>query len=256
MKWQDYLDAIRRDSALLAVAGRKGLDEPVPCCEGWSVRDLVGHTGAVYRQKEAIVREQREGGEPDYEEPPGLDLLMAWFEDGADRLLATLAATDPATPVATWYPSDPTVGFWYRRMAHETLIHRVDAEQAHSAISSIDPELAADGVDEILRVFMADVPEWGSATERERSIRLIADGRSWVMRDAAFSGTSPRGKTYDGRQMFAIADDHDDETDATIAGAPEALDLWLWGRGSLDDLAVTGDENLVSLLRETAAEDT
>jgi len=256
MKWEDYLDAIRRNSALLAVAGRKGLDEPVPCCEGWSVRDVVGHTGAVHRQKEAIVRERGGGGDPEYEDPPGDDLLMAWFEDGADRLMATLAATEPATPVATWYPPDPTVGFWYRRMAHETLIHRVDAEQAHGTVAPIDPELAADGIDEILRVFMADVPEWGSAAEREGTIRLIAGERSWVMRDAAFSGTSPGGKTYDGRQMFAIVDEHGDETDATVAGAPVALDLWLWGRGSLDDLDVTGDEDVVTLLRQTAAEDT
>ncbi|MEA2057251.1 MAG: maleylpyruvate isomerase family mycothiol-dependent enzyme [Actinomycetota bacterium] len=256
MNWQDYLEAIARDSELLAAAGRKGLEQDVPCCEGWSVRDVVGHTGAVHRQKEAIVRDREGGGDPEYEEPPGDDLLMAWFEDGADRLMATLAATDPATPVATWYPSDLTVGFWYRRMAHETLIHRVDAEQAHGMVTPIDPELAADGVDEILRVFMADVPEWGSATEREGTIRLIAGERSWVMSDAAFSGTSPGGKAYDGRQMFAIVDGHDDGTDATVVGAPEALDLWLWGRGSLDDLAVTGDEDLVSLLRETAAEDT
>ena len=256
MKWQDYLDAIRRDSVLLAVAGRKGLDEPVPCCEGWSVRDVVGHTGAVHRQKEAIVREQRGGGEPEYEDPPGDDLLMAWFVDGADLLVATLAAADPATPVATWYPSDPTVGFWYRRMAHETLIHRVDAEQAHGTVGPIDSELAADGVDEILRVFMADVPEWGSATERERMIRLIAGERSWVMRDAAFSGTSPNGKRYDELQMFAVDDDHEGDTDATIAGSPQALDLWLWGRGALDELDVTGEEDLVALLRETAARDT
>jgi hypothetical protein len=141
-------------------------------------------------------------------------------------------------------------------MAHETLIHRVDAEQSHGAISSIDPELAADGVDEILCVFMADVPEWGSATEREGTIRLITGERSWVMRDAAFSGTSPGGKTYDGRQMFALDDDHEGDTDATIGGTPDALDLWLWGRGNLDDLAVTGDGDLVALLRETAARDT
>jgi uncharacterized protein (TIGR03083 family) len=256
MNWQDYLDAIRRDSVLLASAGRKGLDEPVPCCEGWSVRDVVGHTGAVHRQKEAIVRERRVAGEPESEEPPDDNLLVSWFEDGADRLVVTLAGTDPATPVATWYASDRTVGFWYRRMAHETLIHRVDAEQAHGAISSIDPDLAADGVDEILRVFMADVPDWGSATERERTIRLMSGGRAWVMRDAAFSGTSPNGKRYDRLQMFAVDDDHDGDTDTTIAGSPQALDLWLWGRGGLDELDITGNEDLVALLRETAARDT
>ena len=254
MDWDDYLGSIRSDSALLAAAARNGLDEPVPCCEGWKVRDVVAHTGVVHRHKDAIVREQWADGQPDLEESPDEDLI-AWFEAGADRLVTLLAGTDPATPVWTWYAGDSTVGFWYRRMAHETLIHRVDAEQAHGEVSAIDAALAADGVDEILRVFMADVPVWGSSTPRERSIRLTAADRSWVMRDALFSGSSPDGEVYDGYQMFAI-DDHGRATDATVEGTPEALDLWLWGRGDLNELVAGGDESLVALLRTTAARDT
>lgn len=256
MEWNDYLASIRRDSALLAIAARKGLDQPVPCCEGWKVRDVVAHTGVVHRHKDAIVREQWADGQPDLEAAPDGDGLIAWFEAGAEQLVDLLAATDPTTPVWTWYEPDSTVGFWYRRMAHETLIHRVDAEQAHGEVSPIDPSLATDGIDEILRVFMADVPAWGSSTERERTIRLTAGDRSWVLRDAVFSGISPGGEVYDDYQMFAMADAHDEDTDASVTGTPEVLDLWLWGRGSVDDLVVTGEESLVALLRATAARDT
>ncbi len=76
------------------------------------------------------------------------------------------------------------------------------------------------------------------------------------MRDALFSGTSPDGEVYNGYQMFAVDDDHGGRTDATVEGTPGALDLWLWGRGSIDLLAVGGDESLVTLLREAAARDT
>jgi len=41
----DYLAALGDDGTALAAAARRGLDPPVPACEGWSVADLVLHTG-------------------------------------------------------------------------------------------------------------------------------------------------------------------------------------------------------------------
>lgn len=251
MTWDLYLDAIRRDSAFLAAAAGNGLDELVPCCEGWTVRDVVGHTGAVHRQKERIVRERRLDGQPKMAAPPEND-RVSWFEEGAARLVQTLTDTDPMTPIWTWDPRDQSVGFWYRRMAQETLIHRVDAEQAHGEVSAIDATLAADGIDEVLSLFIGGVGEWGAVKTSDPTIRLIADGRSWTMRDAAFSGTSPDGTVYDALPMFVVTDPVGVPT-TTIAGEPGPLDLWLWGRGGLDDLIVSGDSALATLLRERAA---
>ena len=56
MREIDYLQALRADGTALAAAARVGLDQPVPACEGWTVADLVLHTGMVHRHKLEIVR--------------------------------------------------------------------------------------------------------------------------------------------------------------------------------------------------------
>jgi uncharacterized protein (TIGR03083 family) len=252
--WDDYLAAITADSTFLAAAAGRGLDEATPCCPGWTVRDVIGHTGAVHRQKEQIVSEGRLDGQPGMSDPPERDLIP-WFEEGAARLVRTLGQSDPGSPIWTWDRADQTVGFWYRRMAQETLIHRVDGEQAHGSVSPINTDLALDGIDEILNLFIGGVEDWGTLEMRPGTIRLSGDGRTWTVRSAAFSGTSPDGHEYRGLPMF-VQRDGDGVPDATIEGDAAAVDLWLWGRGPLDDLAVTGDTDLVRLLRETAAEHT
>ena len=46
------------------------------------------------------------------------------------------------------------MGFWFRRMAHETVIHRVDAELAAGLPTAHVPDdLAIDGIDEVSRFF-------------------------------------------------------------------------------------------------------
>ena len=49
-----------------------------------------------------------------------------------------------------------TAAFWFRRQAHETAVHRWDAQRAAtpSSVDPIDATLAADGVDEWLEVFV------------------------------------------------------------------------------------------------------
>ncbi|GMQ85333.1 MAG: maleylpyruvate isomerase family mycothiol-dependent enzyme [Acidimicrobiia bacterium] len=249
-----YLEHIRSDSALVAQAARRGLEPDVPCCEDWTVRQLVGHLGEVHRHKELIVRER-------LLEPPEEQIgspesgLIEWFEEGAAMLIDTLAAADASTPLWTWHDPDQTAGFWYRRMAQETLIHRVDAEQSHGAVSPIDEELAADGVDEIISVFLTAIPRWGSLDGKDNRICLSVPGRSWSLEEARFSGTSPvTGTTYS--DLLAFGPTGPSDNDASVSGGAVPMDLWLWGRGPIEDLTVGGDAALVELLRQAAKEET
>ena len=251
MEWDRYLEHIRANSALVAAAARTGLDADVPCCDGWAVRDLVGHLGEVQRHKELIVRKR-------LTEPPSEDIaapgngLIDWFEEGAAELVDTLAATDPSTPVWTWHEPEQTAGFWYRRMAQEALIHRVDAEQSHGAVSEIDGELATDGVDELIKVMLTGVPDWATFDGSGRSICVSVPGRSWSLEEGRFSGTSPAtGNTYTDLIAYELAAPRADIT-TSISGDPAAVDLWLWGRGPLEALAVDGDRALTASLREAA----
>ena len=147
MEWATYLEHVRSDSARISEVALLGLDADVPCCPGWTVRDLVQHVGTVYTHKSMIIEEGWTERQDRPISPPN-DGLIEWFDDSAAHLLDVLTAHEPSEPVWTWVEADQTVGFWYRRMAHETLIHRIDAEQAHGLVSEIDDELAIDGVDE------------------------------------------------------------------------------------------------------------
>ena len=152
----DYLALIRSDAELLAgAAAAAGEGAAVPSCPGWTVRDLVEHTGSVYAHKVACMQLGRRPAEGEWSlaPAPGQE-LVAWFREQLAGLLAELAARDPASPAYTWYPPDQTAGFWRRRMAQETAVHRVDAELAAGGATPVDRELAVDGVDELIAVFL------------------------------------------------------------------------------------------------------
>jgi hypothetical protein len=68
----DFLEAIRRESALLGEAAASvPLDTPVPTCPGWKVEDLVGHLASVQLLSHPVSKNTQRlsimckaGGEP------------------------------------------------------------------------------------------------------------------------------------------------------------------------------------------------
>jgi uncharacterized protein (TIGR03083 family) len=132
------------------------LAAPVPSCPDWTMADLTRHVGEVYLHK---VECMREGHAPKTDWPPaglGNEEPVALLDRSYADLVAELTTRDPAAPGGTWYAPDPTVGFWIRRMAQESVIHRIDAELGAGApIAPIPDDLAIDGIDELLKVFVA-----------------------------------------------------------------------------------------------------
>ena len=253
MNWDTYLEALRVDSDLLISAAKKGLDAPVPACPGWTVRDVVSHTGQIHRTKAVIVRDGLLERLSDVEMPlPPAAELIDWFAEGARLLLDTLESADPTKTVWTWHSTEQTVGFWYRRMAHETLIHRVDAEQAHGQVSPADPDLFADGIDEFLSVIMEGASEGAETEQGEAIIEISVPGRSWFCRRDFFSGTSMSGRALE-REPFYNRIDGEPEAACRVHGSPQAMNLWLWGRGNVGDLDVSGDARIAGELRAAAA---
>lgn len=148
-------DVIVEHTGLLAAALTDGaLGQPVPSCPGWTVRHLVRHVGAGHRWAEEIVRTR--AGEPipdtelrDLDAHPRDDAatIATWLRDGAAQLSATLRSAPPALDV--WTPVPGMDGdFWPRRFAHETLVHRADAELALDRPFSADALVVADAIDE------------------------------------------------------------------------------------------------------------
>jgi uncharacterized protein (TIGR03083 family) len=247
--------ALEHHARLLSDAAKSvDLETAVPTCPGWSVRDLVVHTGIVHRHKTEVVRGGNLEAAPDEPPEPSGDVI-AWYNDGVDQMLDVFGAADLDAPSWTWCGHDHNADWWVRRMAHESLIHGADAIVSAGRTPSAEQWLAADGVDEILDEMLVGSPEWATVTPTDHRIDLVADGRTWALGTASFSGTSPRtGKTYNGFDTLF----HDDtrSADVTVRTDSATMDFWLWGRGSLPLGAVEGDLSLVDHLRQIASEGT
>jgi uncharacterized protein (TIGR03083 family) len=154
LKESNYDESLRRDSHKLLEAARGHFEASVSSCPGWSVRELVAHTGEVHRFWAQVVErriQDREEIEPVL--IPSDDELEAWFAEGAAHLSDVLSSVDGGVPVWTW-SLQKDVAFVKRRMAQETAVHRWDAQASTMKADAIEPELARDGVDEFFDVHM------------------------------------------------------------------------------------------------------
>ena len=147
-------EVIDREIARLAEV-TSGVDPatPVPTCGDWTVADLLTHTGEVFLWAARTVREQAPARLPrstiDWGVPADPAALPAWIAGGASTVLESFRDADPTVPMWAWgWPKDGS--FWPRRMVHEIGVHRADAELALGLVPTFDPEVAADGVDELL----------------------------------------------------------------------------------------------------------
>jgi uncharacterized protein (TIGR03083 family) len=187
----DYLAHLRADcDAVLDVLARADLTPPVAACPGWTLRELVEHLGSVHRWATTIVRT----GEAQPEKEQAAPDLLPWFAEGADALIATLAAVESAEPCWS-FTSDRTKGFWVRRQALETAVHRWDAERAVGEPGLIDAALASDGVTEVVDLMTPRQVRLGRIAPLRYGVELRAidtDAR-WVLGDApvAASVTAP-----------------------------------------------------------------
>lgn len=248
LSFDEYLAHLDADSHLLAAAASRGLEPTVPGCPAWTLADLVTHTARVYSQKADIVAQGLVKTWPDRSTmPAGVDPL-SWYRSEAGRLYRVLAAADPAAPAKTW-ADDQTVGFWIRRMAQETVVHRVDAEQAHGYESVVDPNLATDGVAEMFDVFITGYPDWADYTPDVGVIRVETGGQSWTVRFGRFVGRKG-DRDYD--TMTTVLEP-DAPPGAVVSGEPARVFLWMWGRAPLEDVTVAGDVNLAHRLREVCS---
>lgn len=221
------LDALRvetdRFAGLLASAP---LDPPVPSCPGWTARDLGAHLTAVHLWAAAAVRAGG-GRVPPPVERPDAD-VVAEYAVAAASLLAALEATPADAPAWGFGPPPRTVAFWGRRQLHETVVHRWDLQAACGGLDpELDARLAADGVDEVLAVFLPRRLKSGDL-RLPATIHLSgAEGGAWQVGNAT--------------------------PVAAVAGPAEALLLLLWGRIGAGDprLTIEGDPATVGAVLDS-----
>lgn len=230
-----YLTALARESMDLAEAAQvAGPSAPVPSCPGWTVFDLIVHCVSGDSWARTIIERQTTERVPTEvpENPPTGDALVPWFLAGAQALIDALKKTDPSTSVWTFSPADRTARFWYRRRAHETSIHRADAQLATGRSPvPIDGALASDGVDEFLTVF---VPRWGkTALGVGETVHFHCTdvGGEWLLRGSDDDVTVTREHA---------------KADVTTRGSASDLMLFVWGRLPASRVDVFGDAALLN----------
>ncbi|MFS8202054.1 maleylpyruvate isomerase N-terminal domain-containing protein [Streptomyces sp. CWNU-52B] len=197
-----YCDEVVGQTALLrAHLAGADLTATVPTCPEWTLRQLAVHVGEAHRWAEHVVRtgasaevpvEDVAGAQgPEGGDPASLD---AWLAEGAELAAGTFRAAGEDGPAWSW-AWEHTAGFWARRMAHETVIHRADVAGAVGVLRAVGvagatgtayevaPDLAADAIDEwlqIVRFAQERYPDDATRELREagagavRSIRLHA----------------------------------------------------------------------------------
>lgn len=150
----DYLHTLRNEASLLAELDPEHLTLPLPHIDGWTVHDVVGHTGWVCRWVSLSVTADPEDP-PEralVPEPPAGADVIPWFEESVRLGLEALEATDADRLVPTFTGPQPA-SWWVRRMAHEVAMHRWDAQASYTSPEPIDPDIARDGIAEILEIF-------------------------------------------------------------------------------------------------------
>lgn len=236
----EHIDILERDGVLLAdAATAAGLAAPVPPCPGWRVRDLLRHQAYVHGWAARHVREQLpelidEATEDEIlaNGPPDAELIAA-YRAGHAALVRTLREAGPDVRCATFLPAPSPLAFWARRQAHETAIHRFDAQSAvpgrtPSPAEAFEPAFADDGVDELIMGFAAR-RRYGLRGGHQRSlaVRATDTGGRW------------RVRLTGGRTEVQRGDGEDSRPDCVLEGPAAGLYAFLWNRCDSAQASVT-----------------
>lgn len=245
----DHIRTVASEGHAFAAAARRGdWDSPVPACPGWSLRDLVRHLAEIHLWAAANVA-QRPGAKLDLDdrsdlcEPwpdlavfwPDDDDLIDWYLQTNANLVHVLESAPPDVSAPTFLPAPSPLAMWARRQAHETSVHRFDAEDATGDTTGFAPDFAADGVSELLYGFYEDVSRPEGKTfplDRDETIHVRS------------ADTDDHWYTTIGRR--SITRGHvAGPADLTLTGTASDLYLALWNRADGDTLTITGDRHLL-----------
>lgn len=233
----DFINTLRIEGGnLLAAAATAGLNARVPSCPKWDVRELIRHIGGVHHWAAKQVGERRTGEISGKLVDivggwPADDELLAWAAHQHTTLVGTFEHADRSFPYWTWFSATTPFTMWTRRQAHETSIHRVDAELAAGSVSPFAPDFAADGVDELLLGMLGNRRKKLSVSAPQKLHLHATDiSRTWTVI------MSPKGfETYTNQHA---------DGDCRVVGSAAALYRTVWHRNQ-DDIEVLGDASVL-----------
>jgi uncharacterized protein (TIGR03083 family) len=154
----DYPSIISDESARIVNSYERDRSAPVPWSDRWTVGTVARHVAGTHHVVAEVIR-----GRPDADfslfatlETPAKDSpeFVEWFRSGTSSLLEQLSTVPADDECWSWFAPGHRVGWWARRMAFEAIVHRSDTDAAGGQAFSTAADIAADGVDEFLDVFV------------------------------------------------------------------------------------------------------
>jgi len=268
----EHIAALGHHGELLAdAAAEAGLTTAIPACPGWQVRDLVRHQAYVHgwaarhvmERPAQVIREADEaavlaGGAAD-------DELIGAYRAGLARLVAALGDADAGLRCPAFLPAPSPLAFWARRQAHETAIHRFDAQSARregppDPREAFAPDFASDGIDELITGFAARPRKDGPG--RTLLVRTVGTpaatpGATGTAVTGAWHYTWPADGQVAARRLPASATagaaGPADGADCVVSGPPSGVYLFLWNRAATSEagIAVSGDASVLDAWRSS-----
>ncbi len=207
----DYLSALEENS-VLAHEALHGLDPtaPVPDCPDWPASELRDHISGV------LAFWAHQLGQATTVGPDFPDSIREGYRrpilDNARTVIAILEPIGPNGVCWNWSGANMTTGWAARRMAHEIAVHRIDAQRTADPdlVTPIAPQLATDGIDELLDVFVGASDS--ETSDSDPVLRITTPLAQWTL--AIGEKAVPTAR----------------EPDLTLEAPADAALLTLWGR--------------------------
>ncbi|HEV2371639.1 MAG TPA: maleylpyruvate isomerase N-terminal domain-containing protein [Streptosporangiaceae bacterium] len=239
----DHLKYLAADLARFQEVAARDLAAPVPTCPGWTVTDLVLHVANAYVN--VVVPQLRLPEQVPAQDLTGPDPLTA-LQHAYGILTKEFAAHEGRDH--SGQDEAGTASFWARRMAQETVIHRIDAELAVAEPSALIPAaFAVDCIDEYLTVvlvhetqdwtqqYASDLSDWG-----QRWLLVSAGAARWRI------GLRPQGA--DAAPLHSPPEPSEVPA-AGVSGDADPLLRWMYNRGGMGQVTTTGDDSMTAQFR-------
>ncbi|MGI9605832.1 MAG: maleylpyruvate isomerase family mycothiol-dependent enzyme [Acidimicrobiales bacterium] len=222
MNKSDYLRILEDEGNAFIDGVCADLDGTIAHCDDWTNRALAAHLGMVWSIAATNVQAATtESTKPDdaRKAPADDGEMRSWLEGRLQFALDELAAAEPSAPSWTFAADDQSAGFWQRRMAAETVVHRIDAQVgAGWSVDSVEPAIAAETIDEYTVVSLRSSTSRPNRDYPSESLHLHCtdtDGE-WTM-------------VGDGEGGVTVTRQHA-KGDAAVRGRAHDLMCWIWGR--------------------------
>jgi uncharacterized protein (TIGR03083 family) len=249
----DHVGVIESEGARILAAYRSNPDGRVPWSDRWTVRSVARHVAGSHHAVAVILADRPSA---DFEQAAAMPRVETndpafpeWFAANTERLLTQCRTVPPAA--VCWAPHPliaGTAAYWTRRIAYDTLVHRWDAETgAGIAGAAMEPEIAADAVDELLDVGLR-VTRAMTHAPAGPAIRLACvdipgtphTPHVWHLDLSEVGRLTVHAQPIDVGDVGDVA--------VTLSGTAEDLLLWLWGRIETEDssIEVDGDRSVLA----------